>query len=305
MLRPNHVLAKPKQKIQAALRPKSPITYVEPTDPLLRAMVINSVESLTGRRRIEKIYNELSDKYAGFSLEFWEDVLARLEIQPNIDAEQLAKIPKSGPVVFVANHPYGIVDGVALCYIAAKSRGTFKLFLNSALCKDDRLDDIALPVNFEETREAALETVRSKKLALQTLKEGGSVAIFPAGGPSTAPNGMGMAFDMEWKLFTAKMIQMSKATVVPIYFVGQNSRLFQLFSHVNQTFRLALIIRELNRLRGKTVSARIGDPIPYDTVAHIKSRKDLLAHLREETYALGDVRDSPIVELRWNKKDVN
>ncbi len=293
------LLIKPQERIKSVLLPKTKLTYVTDNDPLMRAMVINSLENLTGRRRLENVYDYLLDNYEQINTYFWQDALDRLEITVDFDEAQLAKIPQDGPVVIVANHPYGLVDGLIICHLAAKARGPFKVMVNSLLCGEPLIEDYVLPVNFDETKEAARETIQTKKKAMKTLSEGGTVVVFPAGGPSTSPRGMGMAFDMEWKLFTAKMIQMSKATVVPIYFVGQNSRMFQVFSQINYTLRRSLFLFELRRLRGKSVRAEVGDPIPFSDLAHIKSRQELLDHLRKSTYMLGNVEHSPVVNLRW------
>jgi len=80
---------------------------------------------------------------------------------------------------------------------------------------------------------------------------------------------------------------MTQATVIPVYFYGQNSRMFQIASQVSLTLRLSLIIHEVNKKIGKTIRFCIGDPIHYQDLADIKERRKLLAHLRELTYSLG------------------
>ena len=77
------------------------------------------------------------------------------------------------------------------------------------------------------------------------------MVIFPAGGVSTSPNGLGRADDLEWKRFTAKVIQMAEATVVPVFVHGQNSRLFQLISQVSQTLRYGMLLNEVRNKMGR------------------------------------------------------
>lgn len=118
------------------------------------------------------------------------------------------------------------------------------------------------------------------------LREGGAILIFPAGGIATTPTLFGAADDLPWKPFAAKLVQAAEATVVPVYFAGQNSRLFQIASRVSLTVRLALIAREVLRKTGDTLSVRVGDAIPYDDLAHIEDRDRMTALLRQQTLRL-------------------
>jgi putative hemolysin len=112
------------------------------------------------------------------------------------------------------------------------------------------------------------------------------VIIFPAGGIAKATGLRRSITDIEWKLFAAKIIQMTKATVVPVFFHGNNSWVFNTVSQFSQTLRLALIISELRNKIGKSIRVTIGDPLPYDELSGIKKRQALLNHLRNHTYQL-------------------
>jgi putative hemolysin len=100
-----------------------------------------------------------------------------------------------------------------------------------------------------------------------------------------------VAEDPEWKTFTARMIIQGKAPVVPVFFAGQNSRLFQICSHISMTLRLSLLFKEVHDRIGKTLSLKIGRRIPYEEVTAIKDRKELMDFLRTQTYAL---RGAPV-----------
>ncbi len=254
---------------------------------MIKNIMIQSIERLTGRRKLEKLYTGLLDELGGDAT-FWEAALSQLQLNLEYDETQLAKIPRSGPVVFIANHPFGVLDGLIICHLAAKTRQHFKIVINRALCREDRISNYLLPIDFSETKEAIQININTKKQALKLLDQEGTIVIFPAGGISTSNGFFGQAIDLEWKLFTAKLIQMSQATVVPIYFHGQNSRVFQIASQFSLTLRLSLIIYEVNRKIGQTIRISIGDPIPYQAIADIGGRKKLLGHLRQVTYSLSD-----------------
>lgn len=97
----------------------------------------------------------------------------------------------------------------------------------------------------------------------------------------------GKAEELEWKNFTAQMIQKSKATVVPIFFHGQNSPLFHLASKMGPTFRLGLALREVKRTIGKTVHLTIGAPITSEKLNKTK-RQEMMEMLKEITLGLAN-----------------
>jgi len=137
----------------------------------------------------------------------------------------------------------------------------------------------SLPVSFEETKEALALNMQTRHEALRLLKDGVTVVIFPAGGVATAKKGFGRAEDLPWKMFPAKLIQAARANVVPVYFEGQNGRLFHLASKISLTLRVSLLIREFRRLSGSTIQARVGRMIPWEELSSHADRKDLLARL--------------------------
>ena len=118
------------------------------------------------------------------------------------------------------------------------------------------------------------------------MEAGGAVVVFPGGGISTAEGMWGPVTDLEWKRFTARLIQSAKATVVPLFFHGQNSRLFQIVSQFSLTLRLALVLWEVKRRVGSSLKITVGAPLPYHTLAHLKDRQELIDHLRSHVYGL-------------------
>ncbi len=261
------------------------ISYVEPGDPFWKRLTIHSLERLTGRRKLEQMYQALKDRAVAPDT-FWEAALAMLDIELDYDPERLHAIPERGPVVIIANHPFGVVDGLSICYLAGKVRPHFKILTNSVLCQDASLNRFMLPVDFGTTKEAIRTNIQTKNLALHTLEDDGAIVLFPGGGVSTAKYGLGPAQDLEWKRFAAKLIQTAEATVVPVYFHGQNSRLFQIVSQFSLTLRLGLLLREVTNKRGLTLQITIGRTISYSALAHLKDRQELLDRLRAITYEL-------------------
>lgn len=247
--------------------------------------VIQSMENLTGRPRLIRMAKDY-EKEVEAGADFWQVMTDRYGIGLKFLSGELDKIPKDKPLIVIANHPFGILDGLVLGHILSKTRGDFRILAHRVFRKAEDLDKVILPVNFDETREAAKQNLETRKEALRYLKEGGAIGIFPGGTVSTSATPFSRPMDPSWRTFTAKMIQRSDAVVLPIYFEGSNSRLFQLASHMHYTLRMALLIREFKRRIKKDVPIVVGDPIPKEQMAEFENPRDLMRFLREETYKL-------------------
>ena len=265
------------------LVPTSDFTYAAPEDAPWRRTLIHMIEQLTGKPRLWRLY---ADYCRGPSVEnFFEEAVNRLALDVVVDARDLARIPREGPLVVVANHPFGVVDGIVLGYLVAQVRRDFRILVNSVLYRLPELHPYLLPIDFAETREALRTNIDTRRKALNDLAAGKSIAIFPGGTVSTAKPPNGVAVDPEWKPFVGRLIQESRATVVPFFFEGQNSRLFQWASLISMTLRLSLLFREVvNKMEGE-VPVRIGTPIAYDALARFQDRRQLTDYLRALTYA--------------------
>jgi putative hemolysin len=270
----------------------STFTYADPAHPPFKRALINTIEMLSGRPRLERAYQALLDKTDGGE-SFWESALEAARVRLDLDPARITAIPKTGPLVLIANHPYGILDGVIMCVLAQRARGDFRILINSALCREPRVMRYMLPVDFNETREAQRTTIQSKRDAELALSKDIPIIIFPAGGISTARGWFGPVEDLEWKLFAAKMIQTSKATVLPVYFHGYNSALFQAVSQFSLTLRLSLIMNECRRMIGSRVKVDVGAPVLYQALAHIEGRQALTDYLRALVYSTASTSTSP------------
>lgn len=268
-------------------------SYAAPDDPKLKRLVIRIVEHLTGQPYLRWLYEDFRNRPKDGET-FWDAAIKRLELNVTYNEAKLATWPKTGPLVVVSNHPFGVLDGLTICHIVSKVRMDFRVLTNSVLYRAEEIRPFLLPIDFTETAEALKTNLKSRAEAKAHLINGGCLIVFPAGGVSTTPKFWSRhAIDSDWKTFTARMITQAKAPVAPVFFAGQNSRLFQVASHISMTLRLSLLFKEVHDKIGSEVRVRIGDVIPYESLASITDRYRFMQHLRDLTYSLGSGVPNP------------
>lgn len=263
------------------------LSYANTNDPPLKRGLVRVLERLAGRDYFAPIYDQWrADALAG-NERVIRPMLGLIGVELEIVAPQwpLVVAPDQ-PLILIANHPYGIVDGIAALTLAEDLGRPFKVLINQELMKVPELRPYSLPIDFRETREAQATNLKTRGEAIKALGEGTTIIIFPAGGVATAHKPFGRAVELPWKLFTARMLQAARASVLPVYFEGQCGPLFHLASRVSMTLRLSLIIREFRRSVGNRITAHVGDIVPYEDLVHRGDRKALMGELYQRVHAL-------------------
>jgi putative hemolysin len=267
-------------------------SYSTPEHSPLRRALIRTVETIGGQRRLARLYeSRLARRLNGES--FYDTAIRLMALDVQFNEEALARIPANGPVIILANHPFGILDGIVLTWLALKMRLDIKVLAHSVLLRVPETHEHLLPVDFSGTDLAVQTNLETRSRSVDWLKQGHAVGLFPGGGVATSETWAGKrALDLPWAPFTAKLIRSSGATVVPLHFSGQNSRLFQIASHLSLTLRTSLLMHETARRIGTRLDVAIGEPIPPEELAAFSDRSLLLNELRRRTTALGrDGRD--------------
>jgi putative hemolysin len=262
------------------------LSYANEKDPRLKRWFIRSIEGLSGRDRYARLYDIWRTDIAGKSDRVFGKMLDLIDVSLDVQGNWPPPDMPDRPLVIVANHPFGIGDGIAVLALAEQLGRPFRVLINNELLKVPEMAPYSLPVSFEETKEAVLINMQTRHEALRLLQEGTTIIIFPAGGVATARKGFGPVEDLPWKIFPAKLIQSAKANVVPIYFAGQNGRLFHIASRISLTLRLSLLIREFKRLSGTSIKAQVGGMMTWEEMSKVADRKDLLAMLYEAVFAM-------------------
>ncbi len=262
-------------------------SYANADDPPVKRGLIRLIERTTGQPKLKRLYLD-NQRHPRPNESFWQAAVRSLDVDVQYDRVALARLPKKGPLVIVANHPYGVLDGIVIAWLVEKVRPDFRVLTNAVLMRAPEVRKYILPVDFSGTQEALKTNLASRAAAREALERGEAVVIFPAGGVSTAPDRLGRkpAIDVRWLPFVSQLVQKAKAPVAPIWFGGQNSRLFQVASHLSLTLRLSLIFHEMRARIGASLPVVVGAPVPFEDLAAIKDRQALADDLRARTYAL-------------------
>lgn len=228
---------------------------------------------------------------------FVEFVLRDLQVQLQLPAFDIDNIPASGPVVITANHPYGGLDGLMAMAVIGQRRRDLRLLANPELAQLDGLGSLMIPVDPFGGSQSKRANVAGMRKALRWLEGGGALLIFPAGEVSHLHLRTLSVSDPLWSATSARLIRMSGAPVVPMYFGGSNSALFQLAGMVHPRLRTLLLPHELGNKLGAQVPIRLGPPLAPAKLEAFESDEQLAAHLRLKTYLLAGAGDSSSPEV--------
>ncbi|MBE2275509.1 MAG: lysophospholipid acyltransferase family protein [Rhodobacteraceae bacterium] len=254
----------------------------------VKAGTIRLIEWLTAKVQLLRLIRSFERSGAPVGAPFWPKAISHMGIHIDTPPEEIARIPETGALVVVANHPHGLVDGMILAEMVNRVRSDFKILTRSLLTGIPEVEEFMIPVPFpheENSRELGLQ-MRNETMA--HLKAGGVIILFPAGKVAMSEDWWGPAVEAEWNVFTHKIVRSSGATILPVHFTGQNSRAFQIANHLGDTLRQGLLLYEIKRALFKPQRPFIGQPIPASELKNWEGNpRGFLAWLREHTLALG------------------
>lgn len=263
------------------------LTYASEVHALWQQFVIRLLESASGRSYFARFYRVWQDMFRTSPENAMTAMMTLLDMELNICSGEVPFIsPGDGPLVMIANHPYGIADGVAILSIAERMGRPYRILINCELMKVPEIRPFSLPVRFDDTRDALLTNLETRQKAIELLRKGVTIIVFPAGGVATAARGFGKATDLPWKRFPAKLIQSAEASVLPIYFEGQCSPLFHAASRISPTMRTALLIREFRKRVGTSMNVHIGNVIQWERLSACEGREEMMEILHRKVFSL-------------------
>jgi putative hemolysin len=246
----------------------------------LRARLLRLVERMSGLERVRPQYEIWQRDIAAKHPRMFNVGLDMLRTRLAIDAPRWPiEIEPARPLVMLCNHPFGIGDGIAALALAEDLQRPFRVLLNKEFMRVPEVQPFALPIDFADTREAVATNLRTRNAARELMQQGVTMIVFPAGSVATARRPWGRAEELPWKLFAARLVQESAASILPVWFEGQNSALFHAASHVSASLRMSLLVAEFRRFVEQCITVRIGEVTPFEQLSGREDRKQLLNEL--------------------------
>ncbi len=265
---------------------RSELTYANSFPQLGKRIFIKTVETFTARFRLlyhMRHWENNLDK----DPHFWTSVLDEMDIQVETPTAQLENIPDKGPIVVVCNHPHGLVDGLVLAWLLSKRREDFQIITRALLNGVSVAEKNLLSISFPHEEDAVRKNLKTRKEAVTSVRDGHCVGVFPAGTVCTSKTAFGPVVEAEWGKFTSKLILQTNAQVVPIFFQGSNSRMFQIANRISDTCRQSLLMYEIKKAFHKPQAPIVGKVIGRDVLDTYKNDAEgLMAFLRSETLNL-------------------
>ncbi len=253
-------------------------SHMKPGDPRFAMLA-----EVSGLNRLERLYNEIQIDPGE---DFITALFAHLDLRLEVDPADLERVPKEGGVAIVANHPYGAIDGLAMLHVLRARRPDLQVMANFMLQQLEPLQGRFIGVNpFEQlTTRSSFQGMRQ---AHQHLADGGALGVFPAGEVSSYRNDLDTVADTRWKTPVIKLIRHAEVPIVPLWFDGANSVVFQILGMVHPSLRTLQLPREMLRMHGRTVRMRIGNPLTEKELGQFTSMDALARFLRAKTYSIG------------------
>lgn len=245
--------------------------------------VASAIMRLTKINEVNQLYDVLKNKKGK---DFFDAFVRERNLKYIVFAEDLAKVPKTGPFILVSNHPLGAIDGILMTKILTEIRPDFKIMGNFLLEKIEPMKPFVISVNPFEGRKDARNSSVGMRETLKHLQSGGCVGIFPAGEVSNKNNEFGEILDKTWEKPALKLIKMAKVPVVPMYFHAKNSRVFYHFSKLHPDLQTLLLPAEMMHNREKPIRIRIGKQISVKVLEDHDTIEEMGEFLQKKIYML-------------------
>ena len=246
-----------------------------------------ALEQLLALNKLDEIYAKACHETD--RLKFLERVLEEFRVGCRVEPADLDRIPQNGPTVVVANHPFGGIEGIVLAHQLLMIRPDVKIMANHLLSRIPELRDVFIFVDPFEGKDSIRTNLKPLREAIQWVKNGGLLAVFPAGEVAHLDLKSRSVIDPEWSRVVARIVTRTKASVVPAYFHGNNGHLFQVMGLVHPRLRTAMLPRELLNKADKQLDLKLGGPISPRQLAEFEDDQALTAYLRWRTYSLGSI----------------
>ena len=260
------------------------VSFNDPFRRNLFKVIRRSVERLFFLEQINRVYEAASRMREG------EDFLAAsmraMDVTPEVSAEDLARVPREGPCMVVANHPFGGIEGLVLLQVLRSVRPDTKIMANYLLQRMPEMEQFAIFVNPFGGKAASAANIGAIKACIRWLQEGHLLLVFPSGEVSHLDLRRREIVDPQWNPTIARIIRKGRAGALPVFVEGRNSALFQMMGLLHPRLRTAMLPREMVNKRGSRLRFRIGTPVPFARLDAIEGDGEMMEYLQLRTYIL-------------------
>jgi len=257
------------------------------TNPFRRALFSTAgalLARVAGLHHLERIHEELAARRD--ERPYADRVLDALGVAYQLSDQDRACIPREGPVIVTANHPFGGVEGLMLASMLRAVRSDVKILANYLLTAIPEMRELFIAVDPFGGVGSAKGNVRGIREAVRWLKAGGMLAAFPAGEVAHSTWQDLHVNESPWSDTIGRLVLLSQASVTPVFFEGANGPWFQALGLAHPRLRTLMLARDLLTKRGRRVRVRVGNPIPFAKLTRFESARDLTAYLRLRTLIL-------------------
>ncbi|MDD4016488.1 MAG: lysophospholipid acyltransferase family protein [Kiritimatiellae bacterium] len=250
-------------------------------------LVKRPVESVSGLRAADDIYARAWKMPR--EIPFCDRVLQAVGVRANFAEEDLASVPKEGPVVVVANHPFGGIEGVILLSLLRRVRPDVKAMANYLLSAIPEMLNDFIFVDPFASKNSAKANLKPIKESLTWLKDGHLLIVFPSGEVSSFDRRTLRVRDPAWSASIAALVRKTNATVVPMFFPGRNSVFFNLAGFLHPRFRTLFLPRQIANKKGRVLTVRIGTPLTTKALEPFSMDDvQLIKYMRFRSYLLAE-----------------
>ena len=265
--------------------------YDDPVRHALFSLVKKPLSKLLRLNTLNTLYSAL--QATGSDAPFVDQAMDALGVKFSVEGQPVSRIPRTGPLVAVCNHPFGVLEGLLLVRILGEVRSDIKIMANFMLGMIPEMDDLIIEVDPFGHAGSSGKNIAGLKACMRWLKKGGMLVVFPAGEVSSLKVKKGMVSDPRWSPMIGRIIRKTGASALPVFFDGRNSGLFQTLGLIHPRLRTVLLPHENLRHASKgVIRMGLGTVIPSDRLVEFEDDQAVVDYLRFRTYLLRKDRKS-------------
>lgn len=256
----------------------------------MHPVVFRAVKKISGLKGFVLFYDRVIRNESKKSLV--ERALDELNIRYVVEAGEQQHFSVQGPVIIIANHPFGLLDGIILSALVSSERKQMKILTNTLLNAFSEVREYIIPVCPFDSASSRQRNIASSKKTINYLLQGNAVGIFPAGKVAHFSLKEMRIVEPEWHSNVARIARMTKATVIPVYFRGSNSLFFHAIGLLDPLLRTLVLPREFIKKKGASIRLSIGEPIPYKCYESFQSNTELMKYFRNSTLTISGANNA-------------